>query len=193
MITLLVADALGQFVKYGLTASREARINPGGILLIHPIQGIRMKLLLPLAAIVATASLQAADLRDNIGVGVGTMIFEGQSGLLSQICAATTNGCFGNQTFAITTGTLGAKPWTGIVANDGVRTFVRDNMDQLAREMAAGKGESLDTLAELAGVPAADRGMFARNLQAHFADIYTSPTITDGEILANLAKVVDKA
>ena len=153
-----------------------------------------MKLLLSLAALAATASLSAADtVRENVGIGLGTVIFEGKDGLLSQICAATTNGCFGNQTFAITTGTLGAKPYSGFVSNDGVKTFVRDNIDQLAREMAAGRGESLDTLAELAGVPMADRAAFARNLQSHFADIYTSPTVTDGEVIANLAKLVEKA
>jgi ABC-type amino acid transport substrate-binding protein len=152
-----------------------------------------MKLLLPAAALLATVSLHAADdLRQNVGVGVGTMIFEGQSGLLSQICAATTNGCFGNQTFAITTGTLGARPWSGIVSNGKVQTFVKDNLDQLAREMAAGQGESIDTLAELIAVPAAERVAFARNLQAHFDVIYSSPTVTSTEVVENLAKVVEK-
>jgi len=153
---------------------------------------IRMrKFLLPVAALVATVSLHAADdLRQNIGIGVGTMIFEGQQGLLSQICAATTNGCFGNQTFAITTGTLGARPYTGIVSNGEVQTFVRENMDQLAREMAAGQGESIDTLAELIAVPAAQRGEFAQKLQSQFGTIYASPSITSTEVVENIAKVV---
>jgi hypothetical protein len=162
----------------------------------NPHKGIHCmrKLLLPVAALVASVSLHAADdLRSNVGIGVGTMIFEGQSGLLSQICAATTNGCFGNQTFAITTGTLGAKPWTGIVSNGEVQSFVRDNMDQLAREMAAGQGESIETLAELIAVPAAERATFAQNLQAHFGQIYSSPTVTSTEVVENLAKVVEKA
>jgi hypothetical protein len=151
------------------------------------------KLLLPVAALVASVSLHAADdLRSNVGIGVGTMIFEGQSGLLSQICAATTNGCFGNQTFAITTGTMGAKPWTGIVSNGEVQSFVRDNMDQLAREMAAGQGESIETLAELIAVPAAERAAFAQKLQASFGVIYASPTVTSTEVVENLAKVVEK-
>lgn len=152
------------------------------------------KLLLPVAALVAAAGLHAADdLRQNVGIGVGTMIFEGQSGLLSQICAATTNGCFGNQTFAITTGTLGARPWTGIVSNGEVQGFVRDNMDRLARDMAAGQGEAIDTLAELIAVPAAERAAFAQKLQANFGAIYASPTVTSTEVVENLAKVVEKA
>ena len=151
------------------------------------------KFLLPAAAFIAAVSLHAADdLRQNVGIGVGTMIFEGQQGLLSQICAATTNGCFGNQTFAITTGTLGARPWTGIVSNSEVQSFVRENMDQLAREMAAGQGESIDTLAELIAVPAAQRSEFAKTLQSKFDVIYASPTITSTEVVANIAQVVEK-
>lgn len=148
------------------------------------------KLLLPVAAMIAVAGLHSAELRQNVGIGVGTMIFEGQEGLLSQICAATTNGCFGNQTFAITTGTLGANPYQGFVGNSEVQNFVRDNMDRLAREMAAGKGESLDTLAELIAVPADKRADFAKTLQSQFGAIYSSPTVTSTEVVANLAKVV---
>lgn len=149
------------------------------------------KLSFSVAALALGCSLHAADnLSHNVGIGIGTMIFEGQQGLLSQICAATTNGSFGNQTFAITTGTLGARPWTGIVSNGEVQTFVRENMDQLAREMAAGQGESLDTLAELCAIPADKRADFAKNLQARFDVIYDSPTITSTEVVVNIAKVV---
>ena len=158
-----------------------------------PTKGYRMrKFLLPVAALLAAVSLQAADdLRANVGVGFGTVIFEGQQGLLSQVCAATTNGSY-TQTFAITSGTLGARPWSGLVSNGQVQTFVRENMDQLAREMAAGQGESVDTLAELIAIPAAERAVFAKNLQAQFGVIYASPTITSTEVVENLAKVVEK-
>ncbi|MEK7414653.1 MAG: DUF3015 family protein [Planctomycetota bacterium] len=151
------------------------------------------KLLLPVVALMAAASMQAANVRDNVGIGLGTVIFEGNDGLLSQVCAATTNGCFGNQTFAITTGTLGARPYSGIVSNEKVQGFVRDNLDQLAREMAAGQGESLEALAEIMAVPKADRQTFAKNLQKNFAQIYSSPTVTNTEVVTNLAKVIEKA
>jgi len=162
---------------------------------LTPFKEFRMrKLLLPAAAFLAAISLHAADdLKHNVGIGIGTMIFEGQQGLLSQICAATTNGSFGNQTFAITTGTLGARKFSGIVSNGDVQGFVRDNMDQLAREIAAGQGESVSTLAELIAVPAADRATFAKTLQAQFDVIYASPTITSTEVVENIAKVVEKA
>ena len=149
------------------------------------------KFLLPVAALVASVSLHAADdLRQNVGIGVGTMIFEGQSGLVSQVAASSTNYILWNQAFAISTGTLGARPFTGIVSNGEVQTFVRENMDQLAREMAAGQGESIDTLAELIAVPAAQRAEFAQKLQSQFGAIYASPTITSTEVVENIAKVV---
>src|SRR3569623_1425632 len=39
---------------------------------------------------------------NNVGCGVGTIIFDGQSGAAPQVLAATTNGILGNQTFGIT-------------------------------------------------------------------------------------------
>jgi hypothetical protein len=129
--------------------------------------------------------------RENVGVGLGTLIFENVGdGLLSQTFAATTNGTFGNQTFAITTGTSGAKKWDKIVFNDKADTFVRDNMDVLARDISAGSGETVDALAELLAVPATDRPAFAAKLQANFGRIYTSAEVSHQQVLANIATVV---
>jgi len=146
---------------------------------------------LPLFAIGAIA---AADLQDNVGIGLGTLLFEGHDGLISQISAATTNGSCGNQTFAITSGTLGAKrPESFFAKNEQLRNFVKDNMDSLASEMAVGSGETLDTLGELMLVPAADRGAFNKHLQDNFGAIYSSPTVTHTDVIDSLAKVVDAA
>lgn len=140
-----------------------------------------------------TGSLAAADLRDNVGVGLGTTLFEGHNGLISQVSAATTNGSCGNQTFAITSGTSGAQPYDGFVKNEQINTFVKENMDVLAREMAAGAGESVDTLAELMAVPADKRGDFAKSLQAHFGEIYTSAEVTHTEVIENAGRFVPAA
>ena len=126
--------------------------------------------------------------RDNVGTGLGTIIFDGNDGLVEQVLAATTNGSSGNQTFAITSGTSGAKPWSKLVMNEETNSFVKDNMDTLARDMARGSGESLDTLAELMGVKAADRAAFAKDIQANFTRIYTSAKITHEQVLENLDK-----
>lgn len=150
-----------------------------------------MKKILALAAIAAVSAgmAWADELRDNVGVGLGTMIFEGQTGLVQQVLAATTNGCSGTQTFAISSGTSNAKQPATIVKNEGLRLFVRDNMDNLARDMAVGQGESLDTLAELMNVPAVERAAFNQKLQANFGKVYSTADVTHLEVIQNLAKL----
>lgn len=153
--------------------------------------------LLPAVAVLLTAHLSAADgdaLRHNVGIGLGTLIFDGHDGLLSQVCAATTNTstCF-NQTWMISFGLGGATPFTGLASNEKVKLFVHDNLDQLAREMAAGGGESLDTLADLAGVPDPARPAFTRALHDHFAQIFDSPMVTDAQVIAHMAAIAPSA
>jgi hypothetical protein len=144
--------------------------------------------------LLAVGALAAADLQDNVGIGLGTLLFEGHDGLVSQISAATTNGSCGNQTFAITSGTLGAtRPDSFFAKNEQLRNFVKDNMDALASDMAAGSGETLDALAELMLVPAADRAAFSKTLQDNFGAIYSAPNVTHTEVIDHLAKVVDAA
>jgi hypothetical protein len=135
-----------------------------------------------------TPATQYAEVpKNNVGIGIGTIIFNGQEGLLSQICAATTNGCFGNQTFAISSGTLGAEQPKTLVRNETLRIFVANNMDNLARDIAVGKGESLDTVAELLSVPAEKRGVFCRRAKASFATIYGSEKVTHVDVLQALS------
>ena len=149
-----------------------------------------MKKLIGTAVLAAVCGFAYADeLQDNVSVGFGTLIFQGQTGLVQQILAATTNGSFGNQTFAITSGTLGAQKADSLVKNETLRKFVAGNMDNLARDMATGKGEALDTLADLMAIPAAERSAFRSNLQANFSKIYTSSAVTELEVLRNLEKV----
>ena len=81
------------------------------------------------------------------------MVFEGQNGLISQTFAATTNGIFGNQTFGITSGTSNCEQYKTFAYNEKLNTFVADNMDNLARDIARGQGEYLNTLAVLMEVP----------------------------------------
>ena len=158
------------------------------------------KLLLSAVALVAISpALNAAvaagsTLRDNVGIGLGTTIFEGHDGLVSQISAATTNASSGNQTFAITSGTSNARAYNGFWAkNERVNSFVAENFDVLAREIAAGSGESVDSLAELMNIPADKRVAFAATLQAHFAEIFTSADVTHADLLLNLDKFAPAA
>ena len=149
-----------------------------------------MKKTIGMAALIALCGMAyAGELEDNVGIGFGSMIFEGQTGLVQQVLAATTNGSFGNQTFAISSGTLGAQKPSSFVKNDALRKFVAGNMDNLARDMAMGRGESLDTLAVLMAVPNEKRNAFRSNLQANFTKIYTSADVTHLDVLRNLEKL----
>ena len=125
----------------------------------------------------------------NTGCGLGSMLFEGQNGLVSQTFAATTNGTFGNQTFGITSGTSNCEQYTTFTYNEKLNTFVADNMDNLARDIARGQGEYLNTLALLMEVPDSKKGVFRSHMQAHFPDIYTSDKVTHSEVVKNILAI----
>jgi hypothetical protein len=150
-----------------------------------------MKRLLAVVAIVGVLgfTVRAEVPKDNVGIGVGTMIFEGQEGLVSQVCAATTNACFGNQTFAISTGTLGAEQPKTLVRSETLKLFVAANMDNLAQDIAVGRGESLDTVAELLDVPAVNRADFCQRAHARFRTIYASEKVTHLDVLQALSEI----
>ena len=125
----------------------------------------------------------------NTGCGLGSIAFEGQNGLVSQTVAATLNGIFGNQTFGITSGTSNCEQYKSFTYNEKVDTFVADNMDNLARDIARGQGEYVNTLAILMEIPNAKQAAFRSQLQAHFSDIYTSDQITYPEVVQNIVTV----
>ena len=66
---------------------------------------MRTKLIVAVAGFCAVGVAQAQ--QENTGCGLGTMLFDGQQGIAPQVLAVTTNGTSGNQTFGITSGTLG--------------------------------------------------------------------------------------
>lgn len=136
----------------------------------------------------AAASFAAP--KENVGCGLGYIVFKGKDGLLSQTCAATTNGTFGNQTFGITSGTSECERYSTFTANEELNKFVSDNMDNLAMDIARGNGEYLNTLAVLLEVPETERASFYTQLQTHFSDIYTSDTVTHVDVLNNIEIVV---
>ena len=112
-----------------------------------------MKRNITLGVILALAPLSMAmAASNNVGCGIGSTIFKGKSGVAPQVLAATTNGSFGNQTFGITSGTLGCAT-DGVVDNPvKVSMFIDTNMDKLAQDMSVGNGEALNSLADLMGI-----------------------------------------
>ncbi|QOW45492.1 MULTISPECIES: DUF3015 family protein [Acinetobacter] len=142
-----------------------------------------------LAAILATGSVSAfAD--SDVGCGLGSQVWEGQSGKIPKILAATTNGLFANQLFGITFGTLGCSG-TGAVTAQAV-TFTHENAESLARDMAVGEGESLNVLAELLNIKAEDKARFFAVSKQNFSKIYSAENVSSVEVLASLQSVMSQ-
>ncbi len=142
------------------------------------------KILVSIAAVVALSSSAMAGVNSQTGCGLGSLIIKDDSTAIMLALQATTNGIFGNQTFGITSGTLGCKK-TQFVMNEQAQEFVASNMDQLAKEIAIGHGESVDTLAELLKI--SDKATFSASLQANYNSIYASQNATMADVLDNIS------
>jgi hypothetical protein len=143
-----------------------------------------------LLAIASVAALfPAAAMADNVGnCGWGSKVMDGQSGLGPQVLAVTTNGTFGNQTFGITSGTSGCTQDGTVKSNWKTALFIDGNKHALARDMAIGSGETLDSLALLIGVEAQDRDAFNRTAKANMARIFVKDATP--EIMAALRQAL---
>jgi hypothetical protein len=142
------------------------------------------KLLVSLAAVAALSTAAFAAGNTQTGCGLGTMVIQSPDSAVMYALQATTNGTSGNQTFGITSGTSGCKK-AQFVMNDRAADFVASNMDTLAKEIAVGHGESVDTLAELLNVQ--DKAEFASALQANYNSIYSSKSVKMADVLDNIA------
>jgi hypothetical protein len=142
------------------------------------------KILVSIAAVVALSSSLMAGVNSQTGCGLGSMIIKDDSTAVLLALQATTNGTSGNQTFGITSGTLGCQK-TQFVMNERAEEFVASNMDQLAKEIAQGHGETVDTLAELLEV--SDKATFSASLQANYNSIYTSQNAKMADVLDNIS------
>ena len=146
------------------------------------------RLLLAVLLTVVPAGASFAD--PDIGCGPGTQIWHGSKGVLPKVLGATTNGSFGMQTFGITFGTLGCHQGGTVTADARVQMFASANLDRLARDMAAGQGETLDAFAQLLGIRDGDRPAFFAFTQAHFADLFGSDEVTSTEMLGSLERLM---
>lgn len=135
-----------------------------------------MKKLLVCALVAAAPAAMAQ--ANNVGsCGWGSKLFEGQRGVFAQVLAATTNNTSSN-TFSITTGTSGCTS-DGLVTS-GWRTamFIDGTRLALARDAAAGQGETLDALMAVMAVKPADQDYFKSTLKARFATVFGNENIT---------------
>jgi opacity protein-like surface antigen len=150
------------------------------------------KVLLGLAlSLVVTGSAFAGQAATNTGCGLGGMLWENKAdnSILFQASQATTNGSTGNQTFGITSGTSNCQKPSNFVQNEKLIHFVQANMDNLAQDIAMGRGESLDTFAEMLGVNPGQNAAFNAKLQANFSKIFTSENVVLAEVIDNAITV----
>ena len=68
--------------------------------------------------------------------------------------------------------------------------FIDGNMDNLARDIAKGEGETLATLSEVWGINEADKAAFNTLAQENFAQVFKSENVTSQEVFVNLNNVV---
>ena len=128
---------------------------------------------------------------DNVGgCGAGSKLFDGQSGVGPQIFAATTNGSTGNQTFGISSGTLGCTSDGTVTSNWKTALFIDKNRERLARDMSAGSGESLASLAHLLGVSAQDEPAFDRLAKDNVARIFPSDEVPTEQVIVALREAL---
>jgi len=141
-----------------------------------------IKLLLSVVAastlVVASQSVARADAYGPAGCGLGAMLIGSKPGIM-QIFAATTNGIFGNQTFGITSGTLGCgAAASGAVAS--AKSYVETNRQAFAKDVARGQGETIANLSQLAGC--ADTTAVAAKLQASFKTVFPTAAVSDVQV-----------
>ena len=139
------------------------------------------------AALSLATSAHAVD--STGGCGLGSMAWRGQSGIIPQSLAITTNNTFANNTFGITFGTSGCDPNGRVTGGTGRMTlaFLQDNMEQFAMDAAAGKGETIDTLAGILNV---DSNKLGKDIQQNFAYIFPNDDVEVAEVTL---KVMDIA
>lgn len=130
-----------------------------------------------MASAFATSALAAG--YGSAGCGFGGMLIK-ENKKLHQIGAWFLNGISGNQTFGMTSGTSGCGDSKMAQSEQEQKLFVENNYDSLAKEMAAGQGETVAALAGLLGCPVRPFGGF---VQANYVSLFPSERTTPAEML----------
>lgn len=143
---------------------------------------------LALGLTMSLASVQGVR-ADSTGCGLGTTIWAGQSGLAPQVMAVTTNGTFGNQTFGITSGTLGCNA-NDQIASAEVRQLAAANLDNLAKDVARGEGETLASLAAAMKIESEDQPLLFATLKSNFTRIFPTDSVSADDVLVSIHGVM---
>jgi DUF3015 family protein len=150
-----------------------------------------MKKIIIAVVLFVVPAIAFADKQNNVGTcGWGSKVMQGQSGVVPQVFAATTNGTSGSQTFGISSGTSGCTRDGTVTSTWKTAMFIDGNKERLARDMSIGNGETLDSLAHLIGVKDEDRAKFNRAMQENLSRIFPSENASTEQIVVALKDVL---
>ena len=155
---------------------------------------MKKALVVAMVSLLVAGTAFAGTAQHNVGCGIGTSLFKDSAddSTLLQVIQGVLNyfpPLSIVPTIGITAGTAECRQPKKFASNEKVKEFTLVNMDNLARDIAQGRGETLEAFAELVGVPSEDRPEYYGKLQAGFADIYTSPGVQMASVLDNISEV----
>lgn len=154
---------------------------------------IRVVWAIPLAACIGSA--MAADWVKGdgkygpAGCGLGSLVFGDMKGPV-QIVAATLNGIYGNQTFAMSSGTSNCKDDGVTLREKEQEFFANANFESLNQEIAQGQGENLRAFATLFGCKGEGVEKFSQAVHSQYSQIFPSQKTNSVEMLGHVQGVV---
>ncbi len=124
------------------------------------------------------------------GCGLGSMAWRGQSGIIPQVLAMTTNNTLSNNTFGVTFGTSGCDPNGRVTGGTGkmVLAVIENNMEQFAMDASAGRGETIDTIAGILNVDSKELGAKA---QQNFAYLFTDENVGPADLTLKMMELAN--
>lgn len=139
------------------------------------------------AAAMAVSPAHAID--STGGCGLGSMAWKGQSGIIPQVLAMSTNATFLN-TIGVTLGTSGCDPNGRVTGGTGklVLAVIENNMEQFAMDASAGKGETIETIAGILDVDSAELGAKA---QQNFAVLFDNDNVEAVDLALRIMELAE--
>ena len=121
------------------------------------------------------------------GCGLGQMAWEGDSGLLANVLAITTNGT-GMNTFGMTSGTSGCNADSTVKVEKEQEVFVAVNLETISQQMAQGNGQHLRALATLMGCSTTVYPDFAGMTQDKYEMLFPAADTSTLDLLSGLKR-----
>ncbi len=151
---------------------------------------MKIKSTLIAAGFLLSPVVASADAPMGADCGWGNMLFEGQSGLVPHVLAATTNGSTYNNTIGATAGTNGCS-FDGTLGYGGQSMLsMSDFMDDISHDIAQGEGEALDALMVMMGIEKQDRPLFKKVAHENFDAIFPNADVTAKDMLTSINDIM---